>query len=79
MGFKIQPDEEALVSSDDCCDALAGACGVAIEQHYAGYAKGGTVNMPQSRSGALGQTWNIGRHQYAPQQWQFLNRKFGKL
>lgn len=78
-GFKIKPDEEGLVTTDDCCDALAGACGIAIEQHYAGYAKGGTVNMPQSRGAALGQSWNIGRSQYAPQQWQFLNRKFGKL
>jgi hypothetical protein len=79
MGFKIKPDEEALVTTDDCCDALAGACGVAMERHYAGYAKGGVVNMPQSRDAALGQSWNIGRGQYAPQQWQFLNRKFGKF
>ncbi len=79
MGFKIQPDEEALVTSDDCCDSLAGACGVAIEQHYAGYAKGGTVHMPQSRSdGGLGQSWNIGRNQFAPQQWQFINRMTGR-
>jgi hypothetical protein len=80
LGFKIQPDDDALATTDDCCDSLAGACGVAMEQHYAGYAKGGVVNMPQSRDAAVGgQSWNIGRGQYAPQQWQFLNRKFGKI
>lgn len=78
-GFSIKPDHEAAVNSDDACDALAGACGTAMEQFYNGYAKGGVVHMPQSRSMPMEQGWNIGRGQYAPQQWQFMNKKFGKF
>lgn len=78
QGFKIKPDEEAPVVTDDLCDALAGACGIALETNYNGYAKSGTVYMPQNKSGTDMQ-WNIGQSSFAPQQWQFLNRKFGKL
>lgn len=78
QGFKIKPDEEAPVNTDDFCDALAGACGIALETAYGGYAKSGTVYMPQNKTGESMQ-WNIGHASFAPQQWQFLNRKFGKL
>lgn len=76
-GFKIQPDPEAPVTSDDIADALAGAIGTASERAYMGYPKGVTVHMPQSRGDQP--QWNIGRGSYGSQQWQFVNRKFGKL
>ncbi len=76
-GFKIQPDPEGQVTTDDMCDSLAGACGVAMEQTYSGYARGGTVNVPQFRSGD--QMWNIGHGSYSTSDWRYLSRKFGKL
>lgn len=78
QGYRITVDEEAPVSSDDCCDALAGACGIAVENSYGGYPKGGVVLMPQNRS-ADSRQWSIGRNQYSPTQWQYVNRTFGKL
>ncbi len=77
QGFKIGADEEGQVTTDDCCDALAGACGVALETAYGGYPKGAIVRVPQSRDMSQHQ-WTIGRGSYPSQQWQFLNRKFGK-
>ena len=77
-GFRIQPDPEGRIITDDLCDALAGAIGTAAERAYAGYAKGGTVFMPQSRGGGE-QQWNIGRGSFSNQQWSHLNRKFGKF
>jgi len=79
LGFKIRPDEEALVKTDDCCDALSGACASAIEHIYTGYAKGATVYMPQSQQGnnASGQVWNIGNASYGNKEWQMFHKKFG--
>ncbi len=76
-GFKIQPDPEAPVHTDDLCDAIAGAIGVALESTYAGYAKGGTVYLPQSRG--IGESnWKIGSGSYSQQQWKNMYGKFGR-
>lgn len=75
-GFKIVADPEAPISTDDLCDALAGACGIAIEISYAGYPKGGTVYMPQSRDTGE-QRWKVGGGVYTGSQWQYMYRKFG--
>lgn len=78
MGFKIEADPEAQVTTDDVCDALAGACGIALEQTYSGYPKGGTVYMPQGPS-SMQNSWAIGRGSFMTNQWQTLNTKFGKF
>jgi len=77
-GFKIQPDPEAAITTDDCCDGLAGAIGVATETTYGGYAKGTTAYVPQSQQMGHGD-WNIGSGSYDPQLWKSLNRRFGKF
>ena len=74
-GFKIGPNPEGQVTTDDIVDALAGVCGVAIENVYAGYPRSVTVNMPQSRDTAT--RWNIGQGTYSDTQWKFYSRKFG--
>lgn len=74
-GFKIKPDPDAAVNTDDFCDALSGACAVAMENIYGGYAKSASVYMPQVRDE---KRWNIGRASWENQQWGFLNKKFGK-
>ena len=74
-GFKIKPDNEAMVNSDDLTDALAGACGTAVERAYAGYPKAGTVYIPQSsRSSTM---WNIGSGTFNSQQWDYYHKRFG--
>ena len=77
IGFRIQPDPEAQVTTDDVVDALAGACGVAIENVFGGYPKGGTVYMPQIRGGA-DRTWSVGRGTYGLDQWKNLYNKLSK-
>lgn len=74
-GFKIGPNEEGQVTTDDCCDALAGVCGIAVENVYAGYPRAVTALMPQSKE--LSRTWNIGQGTYTDSQWKFYSRKFG--
>ena len=74
-GFKIQPDPEGAVTSDDLVDSLAGAVGSAMESTYTGYVKSGTVNMPQSREGDM--SWKVGSASYTSQQWGSYNQKFG--
>ena len=76
VGFKIQPDPEAQITTDDFCDAIAGVCGIATENTYSGYARGTTVNMPQSRDQTQ---WSIGRGTYKAANWRFLHKKFGKF
>lgn len=77
-GFRIQPDPEAQITTDDTCDSLAGACGIAVEHAYAGYPKGATAYMPQSQ-GLHQQSWNIGRGSFQNAQWNVLSSKFGKF
>lgn len=67
-GFKIEPDPEGIVTTDDCADALAGAIGVAMETTYDGYARSGTVYMPQARQD--GMSWHIGQGVYNSDQWK---------
>lgn len=74
-GFKICPDEEAQVKTDDVVDALAGACGVACEDIFAGYPKSVTVNT--AHKGASQQSWQIGQGSYTDPQWRHYARKFG--
>ncbi len=76
-GFQIKPDEEGQITTDDLCDALAGACGVATDSVYTGYPHAATVYMPQANAGASNMTWNIGTGQYQHQQWKALSKKFG--
>lgn len=73
-GFSIQPDPEAVKTTDDLTDALAGACGVAVESTYNGYPRGATVFMPQSRYGS--DQWKIGNAAAGRQQWLSHQRKF---
>jgi len=77
-GFKILPNPEGQVVTDDLCDAVAGACGSALENIYTGYPQSGVVNMPQipSAEGNSNQ-WNIGSGRYSNQQWTIMHRKFG--
>lgn len=76
-GFKIEPDPEAQTNTDDICDALAGACGIAVDIAYSGYPKSGTVYLPQSRD--MGQAqWNIGSGKYNNQEWNNVYKRFGK-
>lgn len=74
-GFKIGPNEEGQVTTDDFCDSLAGVCGVAVENIYAGYPRSATALMPQS--GNDNQKWNIGHGTYTDAQWKHHSRKFG--
>jgi len=76
-GFKIEPNPEAQITTDDFADALAGACGSASESMYTGYPQGGLVNMPQSPSTGSNSQWRIGNASYSDQQWRLWNRKFG--
>lgn len=74
-GFKIEPDAEGAVTTDDMCDSLAGTIGIAMETTYSGYVKSGTVNMPQFRQG--NQQWNIGTGSFSSQQWSGYDKRFG--
>lgn len=80
-GFKIEPDPEADKTTDDLADALAGAAGVAIENHFAGYPKGTTVYMPQGgQGGFMNQGWKVGNGFYSHPQWEKAHQKFsGKI
>lgn len=77
-GFKIKPDPDAQVNTDDLCDGLAGAIGVAMEVTYSGYAKSGVAYLPLSREVGR-EVWKIGSGTYGTQQWKNIYRKFGKL
>lgn len=74
-GFQIKPDPEGIVKTDDICDSIAGALGVAMETTYNGYIKSGTVYMPQSRQS--GQNWQVGSGSYSSEQWGMYDKKFG--
>lgn len=76
-GFKIEPNPEAQITTDDFCDALAGACGLASESMYTGYPQGALVNMPQMPSLGSNNQWKIGNASISDQQWRLWNRKFG--
>ena len=68
-GFRIKPDPEAPITTDDCADALAGACGSALDVAYGGYPKSGIVELPQTRSGEQNQIWRIGQGIFTGNQW----------
>lgn len=76
-GFKIEPNPDAQITTDDFCDALAGACGLASEAMYSGYPQGALVNMPQMPSLGSNTQWRIGNATISDQQWRLWNRKFG--
>lgn len=76
-GFKIEPNPDAQITTDDFCDALAGACGLASETMYTGYPQGALVNMPQMPSLGSNSQWRIGNATISDQQWRLWNRKFG--
>ena len=76
-GFKIEPNPDAQITTDDFCDAIAGACGLASESMYTGYPQSALVNMPQMPSLGSNSQWKIGNATYSDQQWRLWNRKFG--
>ena len=76
-GFKIEPNPDAQITTDDFCDAIAGVCGLASESMYTGYPQSGLVNMPQMPSLGSNHQWKIGNASYSDQQWRLWNRKFG--
>lgn len=57
------------------CDALAGACGTAVERIYTGFPKSGTAYLPQAQD--MQNTWNIGHGSFNTQQYNHFHRKFG--
>ena len=73
-GFRIKPDPEAAVKTDDVIDGLVGACGTATETIYQGYAKGTTAYLPQSQSAGAEQ-WKVGRGVYNNQTWKNTFRR----
>jgi hypothetical protein len=77
QGWKIKPNQDAQVTTDDLADALAGAIGAAGDNVYSGYVRGGTVYLPQSRD-MTQSSWNIGTSSYLDNQLNVL-RKFGKI
>lgn len=77
VGFKIEPNPEAQKTTDDLCDALAGACAVAVENIYTGYPQSAVVSMPHAPSMGSNQTWKIGQGVYNDAQWRFMHKKFG--
>lgn len=76
-GFKIEPNPDAAITTDDFCDALAGACGIASENLYTGYPQSGLVHLPQAPSIGSNAQWHIGNTTVSDQQWRLWNRKFG--
>lgn len=75
-GYSIMPDPEAAKTTDDLCDAIAGAAGMAVECTYNGYPKGTTVYMPQTSSAYMNSEWKIGHAAGSRQQWLSSQRKF---
>lgn len=77
-GFKVEPNPEGQITTDDMCDSLAGACATAMENIYSGYPSSTVVNMPQAPSaGQLANGWQIGNGRYSDQQWRTYHQKFG--
>jgi len=76
-GFKIGPDPEGDVKTDDVSDAIAGACGLAENQMVSGLPRPESVYLPILRGGNGDQSWNIGRGTYNQQQYDFISRKLG--
>lgn len=66
-GFKIMPNPEGAVITDDICDSLAGACGVAGETELNGLAKPELVNLPLIRDRNM---WQIGYNRFADSQYR---------
>jgi len=60
-GFKIMPNPEGLVTTDDLCDSLAGACAIATDTEYTGLAKPELAYMPNFRNNTI---WKIGQGSY---------------
>jgi len=78
VNITVEEDSSFLAESVNThnCDALAGACGSAMDTQFTGYPQSGLVQMPQIPSGGPGQ-WNIGHGTYSHQQWEYFHRKFG--
>ena len=74
-GYKIMPNSDGQVTTDDLADALAGACGAASVQEHSGYARSGTVYMPLNPSVGNHGQWNMGRGQYTDAQYKMLRNK----
>lgn len=72
-GFKIGPNEEGEVKTDDVVDALSGACGTAYNTAISGLPKPETVYMPILRDNY---SWRIGQGSYTQGQFNQMNQKF---
>ena len=73
-GFSIGPNEEGDVKTDDCCDSLSGACGVAMGEIESAYAKPSLAYMPLNRSDPI---WKIGQGTYTDSQFKHYDSRFG--
>jgi len=74
-GFKIMANPDGEVQTDDVCDSLSGACGIAMNNVVSGLAKPETVYMPVLRDQE--NIWRIGQGTYSKRQFDHLNRSFG--
>lgn len=75
--FRIKPNPEAQVITDDCVDALAGACAMAVDNAFNGYPYIATTYLPQGRGINSSNNWNIGGASYTDSQWKYMHQKFG--
>jgi hypothetical protein len=72
-GFNIQANEEGEVSTDDLCDALAGAVGASwIRPTLATQGQPGLHAATRSNN----QMWSIGSGQFTNANWRWMHRKF---
>lgn len=76
-GFKIKPDKEAHVTTDDLADCLAGACAIASNMFISSYPKSGTANMPVMR-GNSAHVWHIGHGSFTSQQYTQISRRLNQ-
>lgn len=74
-GFKVCANPEGVITTDDACDSIAGACGLVLDATTSGYAQSTTVNLPQVPSMGSNSQWSIGRGQYSGQQYNFYQKK----
>lgn len=74
-GFKIKPNPEGQVTTDDVADGLAGACATAINNVYNGYPQVATVYLPEGGSNT--HQWKVGNASYTDPQWKYVHQKFG--
>ena len=73
-GFKIGPNAEAQVVTDDVTDALSGACGSAMNSIDHGYPQSTVVYIPQNPAMGSNTQWKIGSGVYTQSQWNHYSQ-----